>query len=408
MADTNLTSVAGILKRQYDDYVEQQQNLKHHTMDEFAKSLTKYNPAGEGFFGAIDDYGNEAIGAINEEEQFRTIDSEHYLQWKVIPKVMVAPIQFSGLVAKAADSDTEAFAAAVVDALDKARERLLKDENRQFFGLGNGVMGSPSGTVASGATSFTVNSAQYCRANQVVDIYTSAGGTALASGVRLQDVDKNNNVLILPAGISASLSATAVIVKQNILLNAPADGKESMGLRGITDDGTDLSTFQSISYSATTNLIWAGRRINAAGANLTSDLLQRVIDDVRVRGGDEPDSLIMHPVQRRSYLNLVVPQKRYMDGDMDTGYSSLEFNGHKMLIDEDCQADTVYALTKSMIRKFELSAMEMGTHDGSDVFLRLANFDQFQAYWRHYMNFGTSKRASHGKIVGLAVPAGAQ
>lgn len=405
MADTNLTSVAGILKRQYDDYVEIQQNLKHHTIDKFAKSLSKYNPAGEGFFGAVDTYGNESVGAINEEEAFRTIDSENYIQWKVVPKVMVAPIQFSGLVAKAADSDVEAFAAAVVDALDKSRERLLKDENRQFFGYGTGALAAPGGAVASAATSFSVDSAQYFRANMVIDIFTSVGGAAIVSSARIAEVDKVNNKLIFAAAIAGTLATTNVIVKENILDSAPSDGKEMMGLRGIVDDGTDLTTFQSITVSSTNQLIWKARRISAS-ANLTSDLMQRLIDDVRVLGGEEPDTLIMHPLQRRKYLDLVVPQKRYMDGKLDTGFSELSFNGLEMLLDEDCQNDTLYAVKKSMIRKFELAPMEMGTHDGSDIFLRLANYDVFQAYWRHYVNFGTSKRSAHGKIVSLTVPTG--
>lgn len=406
MADTNLTSVAGILKRQYDDYVETQQNLKHHTIDEFAKSLKKYSPSGEGYFGSIDDYGNESVGAISEQEQFRTIDSEHYTQWKVTPKVLVAPIQFSGLVAAAAEDDVEAFASSVVDALDKARERLLKDENRQFFGLGSGILASPGGAAVTAATSFSVSSAQYLRANMVIDIFTSAGGTAKISSLRIAEVDKVNNKLIFASGIGAEIAATDVIGKENIFDSAPADGKEMMGLRGMVDDGTDLATFQNISTSSTANLIWQSRRINAAGANLTSDLLQRLIDDVRVLGGEEPDTLIMHPVQRRKYLDIVVPQKRYMDGKMDAGYDKLTFNGLELLIDEDCQLDTVYALKKSMIRKFELKPLSMGTHDGSDVFLRLANYDKFQAYWRHYCNFGTSKRNAHGKIVGLAAQTG--
>jgi hypothetical protein len=320
---------------------------------------------------------------------------------------MVAPIQFSGLVAKAADSDVEAFAAAVVDALDKSRERLLKDENRQFFGLGNGTLSSPGGAVASAATSFSVASAQYFRANMVIDIYTSTGGASIVTGARIAEADKVNNKLIFANPIAGTLASTNVIVKQNMLVSAPSDGKEAMGLRGIVDDGTDLTTFQNITVSSTNNLIWQSRRINASSANLTSDLMQRLIDDVRVLGGEEPDTLITHPLQRRKYLDLVVPQKRYADGKMDTGFVDLEFNGHKILLDEDCQNDTLYAVKKSMIRKFELAPMEMGTHDGSDVFLRLANYDVFQAYWRHYVNFGTSKRSAHGKIVSLAVPSGA-
>lgn len=410
MGDTNLTSIAGVLKNRYDSYVEEQQNLEARAMDEIAKSLSKYSPGGNGYFGAISDYGNESGGAINEEEAFRTIDSEHYTQWKVIPKVLVWPIQFSGLAAKAAEGDDDSFVDSVIDALDKARERMLKDENRQFFGYGQGVLTSPNAAIASNLTSFTVASAQYLRANMVIDIFTSTGGALVSTStgaLRISDVDKANNIVYLSASVQFSLATTAVIVKQNILSSTPpADGKEMMGLRGIVDDSTDLTTFQNINATTVGNLIWRSRRINASSSNLTSDLLQRLLDDVRVLGGKEPDTFIAHPLQRRKYLDLVVPQKRYADGKMDTGFSKLEFNGREFMLDEDCQNDTVYAITKKLIRKFELAPMEMGAHDGSDVFLRLSNADQFQAYWRHYCNFGTSKRTAHGKIVSLAVPTG--
>lgn len=407
MADTNVSSVAGLLKRVYDDYVETQQNLKHHTIDEFAKGLEKASPGGSGFYLNMRDYGNESGGAINEAEQFRTIDSEHYQQPVVLPKIVVWPIQFSGLVSKAADSDVESFAAAVVDALDTARERMLKDENRQFFGIGTGVLASPAAAIASNLTSFTVDSAQYLRANMVIDIFTSAGGAAVSTttaSIRISDVDKVNNIVYLASSAQYSLATTNVIGKENIFDSMPSDGKEMMGLGGIVDDSTSLTTFEGINATTVGNLIWRARRINASSANLTSDLLQRLIDDVRVLGGEEPDTILMHPAQRRKYLDIVVPQKRFMDGKMDAGFSKLSFNGLELLLDEDCQIATVYAVKKSGIRKYELAPMGMGTHDGSDIFLRLANYDVFQAYWRHYCNFGTSKRTAHGKIVSLATP----
>ena len=127
---------------------------------------------------------------------------------------------------------------------------------------------------------------------------------------------------------------------------------------------------------------------------------------MRTLSGEEPDMLIMHPKQRRQYLNIVVPQKRYADGNMDSGFKKLEFNGHEMLLDVDCQDDTVYALRKQRIRRFEVEPMGMGTQDGSDRFMRKINQDVFQSYWRHYMNFGTSQRNAHGKLVSLAKPSG--
>lgn len=405
MADTNLSSIAGGLKNVYDSYIERAQNLAPKTLEQFAKSLKKYSPGGNGYFGAINDSGNETVGAINEEEVFRTIDSESYLQWKVIPKVNVAPIQFSGLVASAAQGDDESFANLVIDALDRARDRLLSDENRQFFGYGQGILAQPSGAVASNLLSFTVASVQYLRKNQVVDIYQTAGGTVITAGLRVSYVDHVNAVVGFSVSVGTALTAGNVICKQNMYVSAPSDGKEMMGLRGIVDDGTDLTTFQNLTSAVRE---WRARRIDASSANLTSDLLQRLIDDVQIMSpdGDEPDLLISHPMQRRKYLDLVVPQKRFADGNMDAGFSKLSFNGMELQLDKDCQIDTIYALKKDKIRKFELEAIGMGKHEGSDTFLRAINQDVFQAYWRHYCNYGTSSRLAHGKIVNLATPTG--
>lgn len=363
---TDLSTIAGALKRVYGDYVARQQNLKHRAIDEIAKSARKYNAGGAGFYGAINDYGNESVGAINETEQFRTIDNENYQQFVVTPKVNVAPIEFSGLVSKAADADDESFVAAVVDALDMAKERLLKDENRQFFGLGNGLLASPSANVASNATSFAVDSAQYLRANMVIDIFN--GATKTVDSKRIQDVDKVAGVVYFASSIGVALVTTDALVKENVRDSAPTDGKEMMGLRGIIDDGTELTTFEGL--SAASNRIWRGRRIDASSANLTSDLLQRLLDDVMVLGGDTPDTLIMHQKQRRKYLDLVIPQKRYMEQSMDAGFQKLSFNGIDLWLDVDCQDDRVYAINKKLIEKFEVAPLEMGSHDGSDKFLR--------------------------------------
>lgn len=401
---TDLTAIAGGLKRVYDSYIERAQNLSARSIDEIGKSLKKYSPEGAGYYGAINDYGNESGGAITETESFRTIDNENYQQWVVTPKINVWPIQFSGLSAAAAQGDEASFANLVVDALDRARDRLMADENRQFFGLGTGALAAPAQACASTLLSFTVDSVQYLRRNMMVDIFS--GSTKTVDSYRISYVDRVNNIVGFLTSIGVAVDTTTVIVKENIRDSAPTDGKEMMGLRGIVDDSTDLTTFQGL--NASTIYEWRSRRINASSANLTSDLLQRLIDDVAILDpdGQEPDLMIMHRRQRRKYLDIIVPQKRYMDGEMDAGFKKLSFNGVEFFLDKDCQTDTVYALRKDKIRKFELEALGMGKHEGSDTFLRVINQDVFQAYWRHYCNVGTSSRLSHGKIVSLGVPTG--
>jgi hypothetical protein len=402
MAGADKAAVAEVLKRVYDNYVIDMQNLEHRAIDEIGKSSKNYNAGGEGFFGAINDEGNESVGAISETESFRSIDAESYQNWKVIPKVLVAPIQFSGLLAAAAQGDEESFANAVVRELDQAKERLMSDENRQFFGKGTGLLCSPSAAVASDLLSFTVDSTQYIRPNMVVDIFN--GATKTVDSKRISRVDRQNSVVHFATSLGTALTATAEMVKENIRDSAASDGKEMMGLRGIVDDSTDVTTFQNLDASSLD--IWRATRIDASSGNLTSDLLQRLEDDVALLSGSEPDTLIMHRKQRRKYLDILVPEKRYMDGKLDAGFSKLSFNGKELWLDKDCQDATVYAIKKSEIRKFEVSPLALAGHEGSDKYLRLSNQDAYQTYWRHYCNFGTGKRNAHGKIVSLAKPSG--
>jgi hypothetical protein len=402
MAGATTSAVSGILKNIYDSYVIDMQNLEHRTIDEIGKSAKQYNAAGNGFFGAINDQGNESVGAINETEAFRSIDSESYQQYKVVPKVLVGAIQFSGLLAKAAEGDEESFANAVVRELDQAKERLMSDENRQFFGKGTGLLCSPAAAVASNLLAFTVDTTQYIRPNMVIDFYDAASRSI--SSKRVQKVDRINNLVTLTTSLGVAITATTEVVKENIRVSAASDGKEMMGLRGIIDDSTELTTFQNL--DATSVTVWQAARIDASSANLTSDLLQRLEDDVALLGGQEVDFMIMHRKQRRKYLDILVPEKRYMDGKLDAGFQKLSWNGKEMMLDKDCQSDTVYAGKKSELRKFELAAMGLAGHEGSDKYLRLSNQDAYQTYWVHYCNFGVGKRNAFGKIVNLAKPSG--
>jgi hypothetical protein len=368
-------------------------------------SLRKnYNAAGNGFFRRNQRL-RQRVGWCDQRNRSPSVPSttKTYQQYgKSFPRSSSAPIQFSGLLAKAAEGDEESFANAVVRELDMAKERLLSDENRQFFGKGTGLLCSPSATVATDVTSFTVDSTQYVRPNMVIDIFTAASKTV--DSKRITRVDRANNVIYFAASFGVALDATMEIVKENIRDSAASDGKEMMGLRGIIDDTTDLTTFQNL--NASTNDIWRAVRIDASSGNLTSDLLQRLEDDVTLAGGEEPDFLIMHRKQRRKYLDILVPEKRYMDGKLDAGFQKLSFNGKELWLDKDCQDNVVYTGKKSELRKFELAPMSLAGHEGSDKYLRLSNQDAYQTYWVHYCNFGVGKRNAFGKIAALAKPSG--
>ncbi len=403
MASANMASLSGLLKRIQEGEVVDQQNLEALSFDEFSKSGKKYNAGGKGFYGAINDYGNESGGALNETEQFRTIDSENYQQYTVVPKIMNGPIEITGLAVEASDDDVESFAEGLLREINGSKKRLRKDMNRQFFGQGNGTLGVPAGNIVSTLTSFSVSSAQYFRKNMVIDAQSNGANNSISHN-RITNVDKVNNVIYLTVSVGVSMITTDQIYKENIRVSASSDGKEMMGLDGIVDDSTLLTTFQAL--DAASLYEWRAVRISASSGNLTSDMLQRLEDDVATLGGEDPDTLITHKKQRRKYLDITTPEKRFNDLSLDAGFSKLKFNGKEFWLDTDCQEDQVYAIKRARIHKFEVAPMSMGGIEDSGNWLRASNFDKFQAYWRQYINLGTDKRNAHGKLVLLAKPTG--
>lgn len=398
----NLTSVVNALKKVYGERLVSTQNLEAKTIDKFEKSGKSYNPGGEGFFGAINDTSNESVGALTETEAFRTDQAPGYAQWKVQPKIMNGPFSFSGLVAKATDSDEEAFANIVVHLMDNTRSALRSDMNRQIFGKGDGLLAAVA-TAGSATTDTTlvVDTAQYLRKGQKVDIYE--GASKVVDSATISSVNPITKVVTFSAQLGAIVAEDAELVKENTRDSAPSDGKELMGLRGIVDDGTDVATFQNI---ASSNSEWQSIVRAAGGATLTADMLQRLEDDILIHSGQEADMLIMHPNQRRAYLDLVLDKRRFMDGKMDAGHEKITFNGKTYWLDKDCQRDVIYNVKRSEILKFEVAGLELGSEKDSSDFQRVSGYDKYEAFWRAYLNFGTGNRKCHGKISGLAVKAG--
>lgn len=391
-----------ILKNVYDKMVVDAQNLKPALLEKISKAAERPALGGKGFIISVNDYGNEAAKAINENEGFGTINQEHYANPSVIAKVMIAPFEFSGLAKAISEGDDMAFAQIAAQEMKRSRDRLRATENRMLYGYGKGTLATAAADI-SGQT-VIVDSVQYLRLNMVVDVCATGAATEHASSVTISAINPTTKVVTF-VGTVSSVVNTDELVLENCRASAASDGKEAMGLRGIIDDGTDLATFQGITVSSA--LYWQSVRNTASSASLTEDLLQQLCDDVNIRSGQEIDTLVMHPKQRRKALELALPQKRFADGILGLGHSKIEFNGMELFLDRDCQPTTVYGFPMKELLLFEIDAPKLGREDGSDIFLRTSGYDVFQAYWRHYANFGVRRRNALGKIVSLAEPSGA-
>jgi hypothetical protein len=159
-----------------------------------------------------------------------------------------------------------------------------------------------------------------------------------------------------------------------------------MGLQGITDDQTLSTNFQGLSRA--TYETWRGTIVDASSAALTADMLQRSADKGERRSGQLVDTIVSNRVQRRSYLNLTIPQKRFMSEKLDAGFQVLEWNGIKWLVSFECQTDKLYMYPKRLLKKYEAYPIKLDDSNGSTL-TRIPGTDTIEAYYKHYCNVGT-------------------
>jgi hypothetical protein len=205
--------------------------------------------------------------------------------------------------------------------------------------------------------------------------------------------------LVVTLNQAVTSANAAVIVRENILDSAPTDGKEMMGLLGHTDDNTLFTTYEGLSRA--TYPIWRGSITDAASATLTNDLLQRAMDKGERRSGRVSDTIVSHRNQRRGYLNLTTPLKRFQDDNLDSGFKALEWNGMRWMVSHDCQRDIVYIYPRKDLERFEAFGIKLDDTEGSTIH-RIARTDTFEAYYKHYGNTGSKYPAALNRLDNLA------
>jgi len=396
-------TIGGILKRVYSpEKIEDQQNRMYLTWSQFEKAPSK--PTGLGFFGSVLLAGNqEGLGSQNELEGLRQSGQQRPEQFVIRPKILTDTIQFSGLSLEIAKGNEEAFANNLTFQTDEALKDAFKELNVQIFRDGTGTLSLVNGAVVA-STTVVLQNVQYIKQFMKLDFFDAATNLIKqASGVQVLDINLNTNTITLDQPVT--VDNLGFIYREKIHDGAPVDGKELAGLKLAVDDGTIAASYQGIPRTgAGSYFTWRGILINAGGVNLTNDLLQRTIMRMKVAGAPDPDFLVTHPQQTRKYLDIVTPLKRFdKTQTLDSGYTSLEWNGKAWKEDTDAPLNAVYLLNKSYFRKYEVHGLKMDDQSGSTLKWN-PGFDSFIAYLKYYGNLGSHRPNALARLDNLTVP----
>lgn len=394
------TITGGFLKRNYGSgskAIDSAQNLKAHFYSKIPKSSEK--PSGDGYFIPINVEGNESGHASNEAEGFDNAQSVTDVQFQIKPKTTFWPFQLTGLSMEVATSSADSFARSLKRQQQDNLERFLSDLNRQAWGSATGEMTQVNGALVA-QTAVVVDSVKYFRTGMYIDIYATVGGTLEATNVRITGIAVSTKTLTVTPAVTCS--DNAVIVKHNVLNNAPSDYKELFGARAIVDTTTYNTSIQGVSKS--TYPVLQATVINANSVSVSNSLLQQIETGVENASNAVVKDVWSSRTQRDKYLELLTPLKRFVNDDaMDSGMrKAVEWNGKPWNVDKDCPDDEIYMFGEKGIEAFVLTAPDIVDKDGA-VIRALPGSDVYQGYYKTHQNTGSLMPNRNGKGISFSV-----
>lgn len=393
-----LPELDGLIKSKYMNGVKDQMNRTVDFVESLPKSAEKpsgLDAAGNAIFKVpVNLVARQSGGAQNSNEQIRTPEPGTKKQAGIVAKINIWPIDMTKFCIAASQGNVVQGASGIDYEFTDAEKSFRKDRNRQAFGIGNGALGTVNGAVSS-STSVVVDDLQYLIEGMRVDIYSST--TLQASNVLITAITESTKTLTMAQAVVCS--DDAVIVRAGTRTSAPTDGKEIMGLKGLCDDGDEVATFQGLARG--TYGIWKGVVIDMSSAALTADNLQRLADKVETKSGMPIGRIVSHRNQRRAYLNLTLPLKRFNDDNVDAGFSRMSWNGHNWDLSFECQKDIIYMYGEGAVERFVLQDMKLDDSNGN-VLKEKVGYDGVYAYYKSYENLGTTQPNAIGRLEGLA------
>jgi hypothetical protein len=434
----DLTNLTDILKYVYGEGLTNQFNDEKTTYNLFPKTDRK--PAGLGFVGGIRYARAQSTGARAESAKLPPALTGQKDQFTINARYIYDQIELSGPAIETAKGNVAAFVDSLSDEMDDHYQSVIVQLNRMAWGDGFGLLGTSSAAATpSTSATWTVTfdndtGVRYFQPGMLVDVFNAAGTSAITTccGQRVSSITPStktvtfaasgqtylashpNSTIAAYTNDATQLAAGVIFVAMGSRLptHAASDTPyEMMGLNGIFDDGTLLSSFEGITVASYP--MWAGSIIANSGVNrpVTLDLMLQACDLAQTLSGKRPTRILMGLGQRRQYANLLMPDVRFMPGQLKGGYEVLTFSAGdgniEILVDPVAQANSMWFHKEGDIMKYELLPLgfgTVGTRPGGSPLNWVQGYDLWSTFLRIYTNLGVEQRNDLVKLTDLTEP----
>lgn len=388
-----------MLKTVYEGSLEKQMQDKNLAYNRISSSsggakFTTDHTGGKYVEFAIHITRNNGIGARNENEALPNAGSQGTANARMRMRHQYGAIEITGQVFDLATKDYQTFANAVDLEIDRLKDDLAKDRNRQFFGNGSGKIAAIT-AVAAGQV-LTLDNLQYIQEEMLLDAVVATTGAVHASGIKILSIDEETKKVTMTGTLSA-------IVAGDILVRKGSWNREWTGLGAIIDD---KSTLYDLNPSTTS--LWKAHVNNQGGTAtaLNEAVWMRMADKIGKSGGKISAMYTSRGVQR-AYWQLLAGQRRFMNTqELKGGYKSLQFDAGSegsinMLVDDDAPKGTCIFVDESKLKVYRPHAFKFMDRQGSMWKMKSdanGDYDTYVARMAEYSEIGTRRRNTHGIV----------
>lgn len=341
-----------------------------------------------------------------------------YQRAELTAKKMYAVVEIDRETIKASLKDEGSFVRATKEVVKKAVESFMRNLSRALFNDGSGKLGSGDGTAVTGTGSeadpFVVTIADMKEANfeerDLVDVENSGVSQGLLEIVAVDAEAKTVSLKLAEGNTTGSPAADC-----DIFMQGSGGSNDPEGLKGILQNQADLVAAGKSPYGISPGRRWsAGHVEKAAQAAISTDMLNKVMLNIKKKCGKSPNLIVCSFKQYEKILNLLEDQKRYSvatraglksKSGADISFSGVEFmsiDGPIGIFPERfVEDDRIYLLNDSHIHIKHRPDFGWFDDDGT-VFLRKANADAYEARYGGYLQIYINP-CFHGVIQGLSV-----
>lgn len=387
MATQTLGNADAILKDLYTGPIIEQMNQKTILLDALEKDSDHIDFSGRRAVLPLHKARNRGRGSISDGGTLATAGTQGYLAADIPIRTHQITMEITDQAAKASLSKDGAFASLLKEESEGCANDMRKDINRQFFGLGNGVLAKAKKT-STGTELLVQNEAelQYIFTGDVIDVLIESSGATTNGvvGAEVTAVNVSESKITISKALSAELAAEtyAIYIHGN-------RNQESDGLRNITASNR---TLHSINSETAGNGFWNGQSVKAgtsvsATAVAGEPLFMNLADKVGASGNGEVELYLTTRGIKRRLAESYASTKRFNDTkavEVHGGFTSIFVNEVPVMSDDDCPKQYAFAMNKSALKVVEMKSPEWLEQNGQILFLKNAGVGSNSAVWQGY------------------------